>query len=208
MDRYKFNGKNIRWIYKGVVKVNGQYSLNNGHNFNPNKDSIICSCSGCYYDPLSIISIDEIKKTRNYKNVHCMDCTRKYCVCDVRRMNGEYNIHGPSIPYWDNACNGCCYICSNNKSDGIPTIVIQKHVQYYTVLNIVEVILYKRLVNLIKDNLNYPILNRNVVDIILLYISTEYINPTLVTNITHKIPDTWILTNIFNPGMRNHMPIV
>lgn len=181
---FLFSGKNDEtWIKDIYVYPYTQY-------IHP-IENIVCNCSGCGFDISDILNEFEQKQTNNYINKHCLDCKCRWCVCQARKINDEFESY-PTVFHWDNTCRGSCIVCkemySNKNYDGLSNISIQRKGSdfYLTKLKETEIQLYisrkKKIGFILKDYIYIKPLR----NIICEYIDINDINSNEVVNLTHK----------------------
>lgn len=125
-----------------------------------------CRCSGCFqYENTVLTSTEEknIVTMRNYKNKHCLRCKCRWCVCNTRKINRQYEKW---IKYFNPFSRCECIVCSGNKYNFIDNTL---DVNY--ICNI-ESIIFDIYLRTIKSEL-YPHLNKNVINLISTYISID-----------------------------------
>jgi hypothetical protein len=185
--KYQFDGNNdLNWVILSDNKWQNYYGHNNISYYDP-QNKIFCSCRGCYG-----LTIGEIyqKQTRNYKNSHCIDCICKFCVCNIRRFNNQYDDN-PLTYYWDRWCS--CIICDKISNDkkykGIPIIQIQcyseKYIEYLLQYENNMYIKYKNNISQIIDIYISNI--KGIINIIVSYLSLIEIDPIKVVDQVHNI---------------------
>jgi len=113
------------------------YALNDGNwklvgsTFtNTEKGDMSCWCTGCEgYDELREVSPD----CKNIRNLHCLWCACKWCVCDARRAGGLHDAYCKTQD-WDSICtySGGCPSCDITweRGDSLSNIYIQNHGDY------------------------------------------------------------------------------
>lgn len=188
----QFDKDSITYIYNGDNDISWkQYTHDNfiGANsityFNPISKTF-CSCAACYTN-IIILSHSFQKLTRNYRNKHCIDCICRYCVCNARKINREYNLYA-IIVHWDNYCD--CIICNELKTDskynGLSPILIQRRSDYSSLINDVECEIYKKFTNKLFIELMNIIKIKGLVNIVINYISVDDLESSEIVEKTHE----------------------
>src|SRR5579872_3652482 len=175
-----YNGLNeINW---NIINENNFYGYEETTYYNINL-KLICACSGCYS---YIIDCSEKyqKLTRNYKNYHCMNCICKFCVCNSRRHNGQYD-EKIIIYNWDLWCQ--CVVCKEIREEE-SIIEIQNNYERYVklLLEYETKMIEEYKSNIINSFNNINTIKNDVKNIIIKYIILE-IEPTLIVNKVHNL---------------------
>lgn len=163
--------------------VNDEWKLDNNNQFSFDrlgfyKNNELCWCSACYgyfknpssflYFSLYYISDPDMHYgTRNYVNLHCIECVCKWCVCDARFALKLFSRE--SIPA-SRIVNNCpCGVCEDTDEEG--EYRIMRRADYSELLES-GAKKYSELLDYVKQDLR-DVLNRDVAIIVF-----DYFRPT------------------------------
>ena len=90
-----------------IKKNDRMIEIKNREKFNY-LNSLPCLCSKCYKEDnrWGAVTLYSIQcKLRNHRNLHCIECKCRYCVCDMQRNSDNYNHKNIVCYWWDSMCS-------------------------------------------------------------------------------------------------------